>query len=338
MRPGEAGPSPPAASEPIGTRVMCSTPPANTSCAAPLTTACAPKFTACSPEPQNRFTVVPGTSTGRPAASTAPRAMFMPCSPTCVTHPMITSSTSSGLTPARSSAPVSVRASRSTGCNAASAPLRLPRAVRTASTMIASPTVASQSSGMPKWILANDGLGALGADRNGDRVDPDQLLDALDVPASVLGQLLVFALVAQRLLPTGQLLVDRLGALEQLGIGGEFAHRLPVGQLVRDGDEDLLESGEHVELGHRQSRQSVHARGVAQDQRIEPAAAARPAGGGSELRADAAQPVADGVLQFGGQRAVAHARSVRLGDADDGVNRRGTDPRADRCVARHRVR
>src|SRR5438552_1096988 len=153
---------------------MCSTPPATTSCAAPLTTACAPKFTACSAEPQNRFTVVPGTSTGRPAASTAPRAMFMPCSPTCVTHPMITSSTSSGLTPARSSAPVSVRASRSTGCNAVSAPLRLPRAVRTASTMIASPTVASQSSGMTKWILANDGLGALGADRNGDRLDPDQ--------------------------------------------------------------------------------------------------------------------------------------------------------------------
>src|SRR5205807_10643117 len=124
---------------------------------------------------------------------------------------MITSSTSSGLTPARSSAPVSVRASRSTGCNAASAPLRLPRAVRTASTMIASPTVASQSSGMTKWILANDGLGALGADRNGDRLDPDQLLDALDVSAGFPGPLLVLPLAAQPLLPTGPPPVHRPG-------------------------------------------------------------------------------------------------------------------------------
>src|SRR2546428_7861004 len=41
----------------------------------------------------------------------------------------------------------------------------------------------TQSSGMPKWILANDGLRALGAYRHGDRLHPDELLDALDVSA-----------------------------------------------------------------------------------------------------------------------------------------------------------
>ncbi len=147
------------ASDPIGTRVMCSTPPATTNCAEPASTACAPKFTACRPEPQKRFTVVPGTSTGNPAASTAPRAMLNPCSPTCVTQPMITSSTSLACTPARSSAPISVRASMSTGCTADSAPLRLPRAVRIASTMTASPTTASFPSDAldSLWICCRGG-------------------------------------------------------------------------------------------------------------------------------------------------------------------------------------
>src|SRR3981189_2362698 len=79
--PGDAGPPPPTASEPIGTRVMCSTPPATTSWAAPLITAWAAEFTACSPEPQNRLTVVPGTSTRRGAAGAAPRAILLPCAP-----------------------------------------------------------------------------------------------------------------------------------------------------------------------------------------------------------------------------------------------------------------
>src|SRR5438132_12146503 len=107
---------------------------------------------------------------------------------------------------------------------------------------------------MPKWILANDGLGALGAYRHGDRLHPDELLDALDVSAGVFRQLPVFSLVAQRLLPAGQLLVQRLGALEELGIGRELAHRLDVWQLLRDGAVELLGYCEHVVLGTRSSR------------------------------------------------------------------------------------
>src|SRR2546427_3460404 len=50
----------------------------------------------------------------------------------------------------------------------------------------------TQSSGMPKWILANDGLRALGAYRHGDRLHPDELLDALDVSAGGFPPLLPF--------------------------------------------------------------------------------------------------------------------------------------------------
>src|SRR5689334_2651837 len=290
-------------------------------------TACAPKFTACSPEPQNRFTVVPGISIGSPAASTAPRATFMPCSPTWVTQPMITSSTSCALTLARSIAPLRVRASRSTGCSADSAPLRLPRAVRNASTMTASPMVLSSSRSrarrvetpanrtpipsaippppfhvgrgltqylrMPKWILANDGLRPLCADRDGDGLHAHQLLDPLDVPPRVLRQLLVLALIAERLLPSGQLLVDRLRLAEQLGIGGKLADGLAVGELVRDGDQDLLEPGEHVELGHRQAGEAVHPGRVAQHQRVQPSTAARTPRGGSEFGAHRAELLPD---------------------------------------------
>ena len=53
-------------------------------------------------EPHWRSTVVPGTVSGKPAASTALRAMLTPCSPTCMTQPITTSSTRAGSMPVRS--------------------------------------------------------------------------------------------------------------------------------------------------------------------------------------------------------------------------------------------
>src|SRR2546428_13973270 len=60
----------------------------------------------------------------------------------------------------------------------------------------------TQSSGMPKWILANDGLRALGAYRHGDRLHPDELLDALDVSAGVVPARPLFSPVARPAPPT----------------------------------------------------------------------------------------------------------------------------------------
>jgi hypothetical protein len=67
--------------EPMGTRVMCSMPPAMTTSYWPDMTPMAAKFAACWPEPHIRSRVVPHTSTGNPAISAAFRAMLNPCSP-----------------------------------------------------------------------------------------------------------------------------------------------------------------------------------------------------------------------------------------------------------------
>ena len=97
----------------------------------------AAKWAACWLEPHCRSTVVPGTVSGQPAASTALRATLIACSPTCMTQPRITSSTHAGSTPLRSTRAFSVSAARSTGCQSRSWPLRLPSGVRTASMITA---------------------------------------------------------------------------------------------------------------------------------------------------------------------------------------------------------
>ena len=63
--------------------------------------------------------------------------MLTPCSPTCITQPITTSSTTPGSMPVRSTSAFSVSAARSTGCQSLSLPLRLPSGVRTASTITA---------------------------------------------------------------------------------------------------------------------------------------------------------------------------------------------------------
>ncbi len=129
---------PPVALEPIGTRVIDSTPPATTRSAWPALTAAAAKCRACWLEPHWRSRVVPGTDSGQPAARTALRAMFQDCSPTCDTQPQMTSSTRAGSNPLRSARARSACAERSTGCTSARLPFRRPTGVRTAPTMTAS--------------------------------------------------------------------------------------------------------------------------------------------------------------------------------------------------------
>ena len=70
--------------------------------AVPLITAWAAKCTACCDEPHWRSMVVPGTSSGSPAASHAVRAMSPACGPMVSTQPKTTSSTAAGSMPVRS--------------------------------------------------------------------------------------------------------------------------------------------------------------------------------------------------------------------------------------------
>ena len=104
---------------------------------APDITAWAAKWTACWAEPHWRSTVVPGTVSGKPAASAALRPMFMACSPTVMVQPMTTSSTRAGSRSLRSTSALSGAAARSTGCQPESLPLRRPTGVRSASTITA---------------------------------------------------------------------------------------------------------------------------------------------------------------------------------------------------------
>src|SRR5262245_53264059 len=64
--------------------------------------------------------------------------MLPACGPIASTHPAMTSSTATGPTSTRSNRPRHAAAPRSTGCTPARDPLRLPTAVRTASTTYAS--------------------------------------------------------------------------------------------------------------------------------------------------------------------------------------------------------
>src|SRR5262245_2594937 len=122
---------------PSGTWLMTSTPAATTTSAAPAMTAWAAKWAACCDEPHWRSTVVAGTASGQPAASTALRPTLTDWAPACMTHPMTTSSMIPGSIPVRSTRAPRVSAARSAGCHPDSLPLRLPPAVRTASTITA---------------------------------------------------------------------------------------------------------------------------------------------------------------------------------------------------------
>src|SRR3954469_8955923 len=101
----------------------------------------AAKLMAWRPEPQKRLTVVPVTSWGQPAASTALRELLAPCPPAWGTQAAVASSTSAGFTPARSTSRLSVWASSSWGWTLERTPLPPlpgPRGGRTAWRMWAS--------------------------------------------------------------------------------------------------------------------------------------------------------------------------------------------------------
>ena len=76
-----------------GARLMLSTPPATISAASPARMARAAVPTASSPEPHSRFSVAPGTPTGRPANRVAIRATLRLSSPAWLAQPKSTSST-----------------------------------------------------------------------------------------------------------------------------------------------------------------------------------------------------------------------------------------------------
>ena len=142
----------------IGMRLIISTPPATTTSIAPDATAWAANSTDCWKDPHFRSRVTPGTEYGHPAARTAWRAILPDCSPTCCTHPAMTSSTAPGSTPVRSTRAVNTCARRSTGWASESTPpgRPLPNGVRTTSTTYAGrprrPVISRQSDALSQSL------------------------------------------------------------------------------------------------------------------------------------------------------------------------------------------
>src|SRR5260221_670718 len=121
-----------------GARVIDSTPPAMTTSAPPAWISRAAAMVACMPEPQSGLTVWPGTSTGKPARRRPIGATLRLSSPAWLAQPKITSSTSPGSSPIRSTTSRSTTAARSSGRTSFSWPPYFPIGVRTAETMTAS--------------------------------------------------------------------------------------------------------------------------------------------------------------------------------------------------------
>ena len=101
---------------------MLSTPPATMISAPPDWISRAAAMVACIPDPHSRLTVWPGTSMGKPATRSAMRATLRLSSPAWLAQPRMTSSTSSGLTCARSQASLRTIAARSSGRTSFSCP------------------------------------------------------------------------------------------------------------------------------------------------------------------------------------------------------------------------
>src|SRR5215212_6564244 len=90
--------------EPMGMRLIDSTPQASTTSAAPPATSDDARLVACWDDPHWLSTVVAAVVRGSPAVSHAVRATLKDCSPTCDTHPPTTWSTAVASMPERSMA------------------------------------------------------------------------------------------------------------------------------------------------------------------------------------------------------------------------------------------
>ena len=110
---------------------MLSAPPASPNSASPSASDCATETIACTPEPQSRLTFIAGTLSGTPAPIAAMRERYMSRGSVAITCPKATLPICAGSTPDRSIAAAATRHPSSTGGVPASAPPKVPIAVRT---------------------------------------------------------------------------------------------------------------------------------------------------------------------------------------------------------------
>src|ERR1700676_1657482 len=108
--------------------------------------------------------------------------------------------------------------------------------------------------------------------------------------------------------------------------------RAAVGVAVPGDQAQPFEPRQDVELGDDQCVEAIEPGRVAHGDRIEPAAAARPAGSDPELAALRAEPLAALVGELGGERPGANTGAVGLGDAEDPSDARRADAQPGACA------
>ncbi len=107
--------------------------------------------------------------------------------------------------------------------------------------------------------------------------------------------------------------------------------------IIRHGDLQLVDSAQDVQEHDRQLGRPADPRGVANGDRVEPAATARPAGHRSVLLADAPDSLADRVVLLGRKRPAADAGRVGLDHADPAIDVPGRHARPRRDSGRAAV-
>ena len=124
---------------------------------------------------------------------------------------------------------------------------------------------------------------------------------------------------------------------------GEVIVRFAV-TLVGNANLELIESGEHVELGERNVGKAIDLGRITRDNRVEPTAATLAARGHAIFVALGAQQIAiDGILalaavfgihEFRGERTGANARDIGLLNAEHAIDGRGANARTSSSATR----
>ena len=131
--------------------------------------------------------------------------------------------------------------------------------------------------------------------------------------------------------------VDRLDSRLGVLAGRQIIDLAPI-QSISDADLDLIETVQDVELGQRQALDAARSHRLAHQNRVEPAAASRPAGHDAEFLATLAERSADLVDLLGGKRTGAYASGIGLANSEHISDRPGAQSRPGRGLSGDRVR
>ena len=109
-------------------------------------------------------------------------------------------------------------------------------------------------------------------------------------------------------------------------------------QIIADADFQFLESVEHVQFGQRNAGHARYRKRLPHQHGVKPAAAALTPGDRAEFMTAFAKPLADIVVQFGGERSGSDARGIGLGNSEYIAGAGWSDARTTRCGTGNRVR